>query len=197
MQLTRLISVTESTISAGAPSLLNLFRTQFPRWRILGTLIRNDIARQKNSGPPPAPIRNKLAPRDGHLWDHGVWQCFGSLQFRCKDKTACGKRGCENAGIIACMCQVTKYCSEACKTKCVHSHLYNLLLVKLTFLLRDAMDHQFACGFMGLLENIGITDSSARQFTSMPTQTSKEKNESQTPEPDSASLASMTLGDLD
>jgi hypothetical protein len=127
VQLTRLASIIESTISGGAPSLLRLFRTQFPRWRILGTLIRNDIARQQISGPPPAPIPSIVAPRDSHFWDHGVWQCFGSLQFKCMDNAACGKRGCENAGIIVCMCQVTKYCSEACKTKCVHSHLYDLL----------------------------------------------------------------------
>jgi hypothetical protein len=191
VQLTRLTNVIESTISAGTPSLLQLFRTQFPRWRILGTLIRHDIARQQISGPPPALIPNKLAPRDNHLWDHSVWQFFASLQSKCMDKTACGKRGCENAGTIVCMCQVTKYCSEACKTKCVHSHFYYLLRETDT-LLRDAMDHRFACGFMGLLENV-----TARPTTSTPTQTTKGKKKSETPEPDLASLASLTLEELD
>jgi hypothetical protein len=70
--------------------------------------------------------------------------------------------------------------------------------VKLTFSLRDAKDHQLACGFMGLLENVGITEGSARQTTSPPTQTTKgKKKKSQTPGPDSASLASLTLEDLD
>ena len=133
MQLTRLVTVIENTISAGTPSLLHLFRTQFPRWRILGTLIRNDIARQQISGPPPAPIPNKIAPRDSHVWDHSVWQCFGALQFTCMDKTACAKRGCENAGVIACMCQTTKYCSEACKNKYVSFHICTISCVGLTF----------------------------------------------------------------
>ena len=69
--------------------------------------------------------------------------------------------------------------------------------VKLTiiiFLLRDAIDHRLACGFMGLLENVGIIERSARQTTSPTTQTTQT---SQTPDPDSASLASMTLEDLD
>jgi len=127
VQLTRLATTIESTISGATPSLLRLFRTQFPRWRILGTLIRHDIARQQITGPPPPPIPDVIAPRDSNFWDHGVWQCFGSLQFKCMDKSACGKRGCGNPGIIVCMCQITKYCSEACKNKCVHSHLYNVL----------------------------------------------------------------------
>ena len=129
--------IIELTITEGPPSLLSIFRTQFPRWRILGTLLRHDLARQQISGPPPVPISNVVAPRDSHLWDHSVWQCFASLQFKCMDKSKCAKRGCENEGIIVCMCQSTKYCSEACKTKCVlfiHSHLYTISCCRTDFL---------------------------------------------------------------
>ncbi|KDQ07619.1 hypothetical protein BOTBODRAFT_598562 [Botryobasidium botryosum FD-172 SS1] len=134
VQLTRLASVIETTVVGGSPALQNLYRTQFPRWRLLGTLIRHDVKKQQVAGPPPNPIPGLIAPPDSALWDHAVWQCFGSLQFRCMDKALCGKRGCGNPGSIACMCQVVKYCSEDCKTK-------------------DAKDHQLACGMLGLLEN--------------------------------------------
>jgi hypothetical protein len=79
----------------------------------------------------------------------------------------------------------------------VFIHIFTIFCVELTFLLRDAKDHRLACGFMGLLENVGITERSARQTTSPPTQTTKGKKKSQTPDPDSASLASLTLEDLD
>ncbi|KIM48738.1 hypothetical protein M413DRAFT_437915 [Hebeloma cylindrosporum] len=179
MQLSRLAGIIESTISEGTPSLLRLFRTQFPRWRILGVLIRHDIERQQITGPPPAPIPGVVPASDSHIWDHGVWQCFGSLQLKCMDKTACGKRGCEKPGTIACMCEATKYCSEACKTK-------------------DAKDHRLACGFLGLLDNVGITgEESAKPTKSPPSQPTKVKKTSRTAGPDSASLASLTLEDLD
>jgi len=80
----------------------------------------------------------------------------------------------------------------------VFIHICTISCVELTFVLRDAKDHRLACGFMGLLENVGITERSARQTTSSPTQTTKgKKKKSQTPDPDSASLASLTLEDLD
>ncbi|KDQ07620.1 hypothetical protein BOTBODRAFT_70311 [Botryobasidium botryosum FD-172 SS1] len=135
MQLTRLASGIETTVDKGSPALQNLYRAQFPHWRIIGTLIRNDIKKQQVAGPPPPYILGQIAPPDSTVWDHAAWQCFGSLQFRCMDRTLCGKRGCENPGNIACMCQVLKYCSEDCKTK-------------------DAKDHQLACGLLGLLEKI-------------------------------------------
>ena len=144
--------IIELTITEGPPSLLGIFRTQFPRWRILGTLLRHDLARQQISGPPPVPISNVVAPRDSHFWDHSVWQCFASLQFKCMDKSKCAKRGCENEGIIVCMCQSTKYCSEACKTKCVlfiHSHLYTISCCRTDFLffsfINQGCEGPYAC----------------------------------------------------
>lgn len=133
MQLTRLVNIIEGTISEGTPTLRGLFSTQFPRWRILGVLIRNDVERQKISGPPSASVPLVVSPPDSQIWDHSVWQCFGALQFTCMDKTACAKRGCENAGVIACMCQTTKYCSEACKNKYVSFHICTISCVGLTF----------------------------------------------------------------
>ena len=145
MQLTRLVNIIEGTISEGTPTLRGHFRTQFPRWRILGVLIRNDVERQKISGPPSACVPLVVSPPDSQIWDHSVWQCFGALQFTCMDKTACAKRGCENVGVIACMCQTTKYCSEACKNKYVSFHICTISCVGLTFFFIKGCEGPSAC----------------------------------------------------
>ncbi|KAF5371518.1 hypothetical protein D9615_009617 [Tricholomella constricta] len=136
MQLGRLAGVLETVLGQGTPALRQLFRTQFPRWRTLGTLIRHDIKRQRATGPPKPIVQGKIPPPDSNVWDHGAWQCFAALQASCIDlDTACGKRGCENIGTRLCTCEVVRYCSEGCQNK-------------------DMKDHQIMCGHMQLLEHV-------------------------------------------
>ena len=59
-----------------------------------------------------------------------------------------------------------------------------------------------ACGWMGVLESVGITNGSASLTTSStpPTRTTKQKKKNKsrtTSDPDSASLASLTLEEID
>ncbi|KDR75040.1 hypothetical protein GALMADRAFT_522291 [Galerina marginata CBS 339.88] len=179
MQLTRLVSIIDTIVSEDKPALLRLYRTQFPRWRILGTLIRHDIKQQQATGlPPPAPTPGVIAPSDSNLWDHSVWQCFGSLQIKCMDRKVCGKRGCENenTGKFVCQCQAVEYCSETCQTK-------------------DTKEHRLACGLLGLLDNVGV-GRSARHAAPTPAQPTKGKKKS--PAEDLVSGGSdVRLEDLD
>jgi hypothetical protein len=122
VQLGRIFDSVMSTIERGSPATQSLYSTQFPRWRILGTLIRYDVNKQKEAGSLPsfAPFGpGMIPPPDSAIWDHGVWQGFATLQYTCRDATLCGKRGCENPGTILCMCETVKYCSENCKSKWV------------------------------------------------------------------------------
>ncbi|KDR75038.1 hypothetical protein GALMADRAFT_211363 [Galerina marginata CBS 339.88] len=152
MQLGWLASLTDTTVKAGPPSLSRFLGAQFPRWRLLGTLIKHDIERQQITGPPSISERDEVPPADSNVWDHGVWQCFGSLQARCMDETLCSKRGCENevTGTFFCQCEFAKYCSKTCQTK-------------------DAKDHRHACNVMALLDNVKVS----RHAASFPNRTTK------------------------
>ncbi|RDB20306.1 hypothetical protein Hypma_012650 [Hypsizygus marmoreus] len=134
MQLGRLTGVIDHIVIQGTPSLTRVMKDQFPRWRILGTILKRDIMRQRVVGPPPPITPDKVPPKDSNVWDHGAWQCFLALQSSCFDlgKT-CGKRGCGKDGTQSCTtCKVVLYCSEACQTK-------------------DSSNHSLVCPFMPVL----------------------------------------------
>ncbi|KAF8075759.1 hypothetical protein FPV67DRAFT_1469122 [Lyophyllum atratum] len=170
MQLSRLAGVLEPIVSNGTPSLLRLYQTQFPRWRIFGRLIRYDAEQQQVVGPPSGPMPGKIPAPDDSMWNHSAWQVFGSLQNLCIVESQCGKRGCEKPGEILCMCEAVKYCSEACKTK-------------------DAKDHLIACGWMAMLDQVGIRKP-GKQSVPPPAQTSK--NKKKTTQPSTAKSASQS-----
>ncbi|KAF9533053.1 hypothetical protein CPB83DRAFT_845740 [Crepidotus variabilis] len=173
MQLTRLFSIIDTTTATSSPALLRLLKTQFPRWKIIGTLVRHDVQQQQITGPPHTPPPGVMAPPESGFWNHGLWQCFGNLQLKCMDKTLCGKRGCDNLGTITCMCGVVKYCSDNCKTK-------------------DEKDHKLACGFMGLLDNIddiGNAEAEVQPESPLALQASKGKKKKKKPQASSGSGA--------
>lgn len=121
VQLSRIFEFMESTIMKGTPAIRKLYGSQFPRWRILGTLFTHNMDRGVSTGAIPAgySVGGVVPPRENIFWDNAAWQSFASLQFRCRSTTLCGKRGCEKAGSISCVCEAVKYCSENCQTKCV------------------------------------------------------------------------------
>ncbi|KAF9535646.1 hypothetical protein CPB83DRAFT_842092 [Crepidotus variabilis] len=136
MHLTRIASIIVSTAEK-APSLLQAYRSQFPRWRLFATLVKRDFERQQATGLPGFPMPGQLPHPSDHFWDECAWHTIATLQYRCTDKTECSKRGCVNTvGSVVCVCQSVKYCSEACKTK-------------------DAKEHKYACGMMKLFEEVG------------------------------------------
>ncbi|KAG5641720.1 hypothetical protein DXG03_004390 [Asterophora parasitica] len=105
MLLGRLAGLLDTVVTEGTPSLRQLFGTQFPRFRTIGTLIRHDMQRQIASGVPKAVLGPDAPPPNSNIWDHGAWQAFAGLQAASVDfQTVCGKRG------------------EACKTKDAKDH---------------------------------------------------------------------------
>ncbi|RDB20304.1 hypothetical protein Hypma_012656 [Hypsizygus marmoreus] len=136
MQISRMTGVIGNIVIKGAPALTRVLKDQFPRWRIIGTLLKHDIMRQQVVGPPPPVSSGKLPPKDSGVWDHSAWQCVLGLQSSCFDLgKSCGKRGCGKDGMekeSCAKCKLVLYCSEACRTK-------------------DAVSHEFVCPFMVVL----------------------------------------------
>lgn len=153
MQIGRLTGVLDNVLKQGTPALRQLLRTQFPRWRTLSALIRHDMQRQFQAGPPQPFAPGKIPPPDSNIWDHGAWQCFCALQWSCIDlRTACGKRGCDKAATtIVCQCQVVRYCSEACQIK-------------------DSKEHNLVCGHMPLVETVNAQNKMGSALKSSPTE---------------------------
>ncbi|KAG5651860.1 hypothetical protein H0H81_007140 [Sphagnurus paluster] len=153
VQIGRLTGVLDNVLKQGTPALRQLLRTQFPRWRTLSALIRHDMQRQFQAGPPQPFAPGKIPPPDSNIWDHGAWQCFCALQWSCIDlRTACGKRGCDKAATtIVCQCQVVRYCSEACQIK-------------------DSKEHNLVCGHMPLVETVNAQNKMGSALKSSPTE---------------------------
>ncbi|KAG6909220.1 hypothetical protein DXG01_001527 [Tephrocybe rancida] len=138
MQLTRIGTVLHKVITTAAPATRQLYRAQFPRWRLLGALVIHDMKRQTAAGRPPEVVPGVLAPYDSNAWDHGVWQMFGSLHYLCFDPdTRCARRGCEKTGKgkVECQCKSARYCGEVCREK-------------------DSKDHNLVCGYMTVVNDI-------------------------------------------
>lgn len=112
--------VLTNVLNKNTTPLVRPLGTQFPRWRIIGTLLKHDIERQQAAGPPPNVTRDMVPPSTSNIWDHAAWQSFAGLQSKCFDfgKT-CARRGCGKDGVISCKCNEILYCTEACQTKYV------------------------------------------------------------------------------
>lgn len=118
VQLSTIASIINGLIPTAQPPFVRLLGTQFPRWRLIGTIVRHDAKRQGREGPPQLTPDDGLPHPESNLWDHGAWQTLASLQNQCFDlEKTCAKRGCGNAGIELCKCEAVVYCSEACRTK--------------------------------------------------------------------------------
>ncbi|KAF9457404.1 hypothetical protein BDZ94DRAFT_1273319 [Collybia nuda] len=146
MQISTISSVINGLIQNAQPPFVRLLGTQFPRWRLIGTILKHDIKRQGIEGPPQISQSNDLPDPESNIWDHGAWQTLVSLQNACFDlgKT-CAKRGCGNTGVSLCKCEAVLYCSDACRTK-------------------DSEGHNIVCGWMGVLGNVGKQNTGSVEY---------------------------------
>lgn len=103
------------------PGLKKLLRSQFPRWKLIGELVANDVKKQAEDPeklkPPPDP--SQLTP-DAQPWDQISWVLLLHLWKEDFDWNLCARRGCGKPGTISCGdCQEVVYCSEVCSKKFV------------------------------------------------------------------------------
>jgi hypothetical protein len=108
----------ESVALALRPRLL----VQFPRWRIIGTLMKRDLEAQQAEGydAPRLPTPGEAVPPEDPVWRQASWQCWAGIENVCFDWDLCGRRTCGKVGVILCSgCAAAKYCSGGCLTKYV------------------------------------------------------------------------------
>lgn len=128
MQFSRLICIIRTLIPKSSPSFIQLLASQFPRWHIIGTLLRYDVQRQQAlpggmSKSMLEMIGKKVPPPNSNFWDHSAWQLFAFLQAECFDvEKICARRSCGSNGVQRCtMCKQVQYCGDTCQKKCVFS----------------------------------------------------------------------------
>jgi hypothetical protein len=126
---------------------------QFPRWRTIGTLIRNDVKSQEDGADAPdPPPDNEMAPPQHPMWRHASWQCFADMENICFNWDICGRRTCGKTGELWCKgCAEVKYCSETCLEKFVLTPLwYSIPFDQVN--IRDKTAHKMVCVYMPLVK---------------------------------------------
>jgi hypothetical protein len=162
VQLSRIVLIIRALTPKSSPSFVQHLSSQFPRWHIIGTLLRYDAQRQQTlpagmSKSALETIGKKVPPPDSNFWDHIAWQLFASLQAECFDLgKMCARRSCGSNGVQKCtMCQKVQYCGETCQKKCVFSPPLPVCHVVARFvnrdLHRDSKSHDLVCGWMPVL----------------------------------------------
>lgn len=117
VQLTRIWMSIADALRDASPGLLKLLRAQFPRWKLVGFLIRHDIELQQGQKPVP-PEPGKVPAQDAQIWDHSCWQALVGLQLHDFDWTLCARRGCGKKGAARCaQCNEVQYCGQECQKK--------------------------------------------------------------------------------
>ena len=140
-------------VTAGDVDTQTMLRDQFPRWRILQTLLVFDL-KHGSVWSIVTPRQLSIAPSVS--MSRFAWEAFAHLQSVARPQSLCARRGCQETGTSTCsVCKAVLYCGPECqKLYVLWCYVAKIFVRSNLRCCRDWKGHRGLCT-KGLMERVG------------------------------------------